>query len=151
MSTKKIITNITWLVGAVSTYRGRLSLGYCCKGQGVFMIIPTGKKAGLYNFYPFLVTEAFEENGECEFARICLVPSCPLNKATYESIATKYKLTVEEAKRLIDRAKLFIEGLFEIDPELKSRLCKADYALMYKEAPIRVRPLKRNNSRKTHK
>jgi hypothetical protein len=115
------------------------------------MIIPTGKGAGLYNLYPFIVTEVLEKDGECEFARICLIPSCPLNKATYESIATGYKLTVEEAKRLVDRAKLFIEGLFEVDPELKGRLCKDDYALVYEEAPIKVRPSKRNDSRKTRK
>jgi len=143
VSEREVVARVTWLVGVVSAGNIRLSLGYCCTGKGVFKIIPTGRRAGwLYNLFPFIVDELLKVKGECEFARSCLVLSCPLNKATYESIAQEYKelgaRSAEDAKMLVERAARLFEEIVRAHPEIKGKLCQG-YNLVFHRAPIRIR------------
>jgi len=143
MSGGKVIARITWLVGAVSVPGARLSLGYCCLGRGIFTVIPAGRKAGwLYNLYPLVVDEVRERDGGCEFANHCLVMSCPLNRATYDSIAQGYKElgveSSEDALRLVERVGELFEGLVRENPWVAEALCKG-YSITFRRAPIRIR------------
>jgi len=144
MGEGKVIAQVTWLVGAVSAPGGvRLSLGYCCLGKGVFMIIPTGRRAGwLYNLYPLVVDEVREKGGGCEFASHCFVMSCPLNRATYDSIAQGYKAlgveSPEDARRLVERVGELFEGLVRENPWVAESLCKG-YSIAFRHAPIRLK------------
>jgi hypothetical protein len=143
MDERGVIAQITWLVGAVSVPGGgRLSLGYCCMGRGVFLVIPTGRRAGwLYNLYPLVVDEVREKNGGCEFASYCFVLSCPLNRATYDSIArANASLGVkspEDARKLVEKVGELFEGLLRENPWIGDALCKG-YNIAFRYAPIRL-------------
>jgi hypothetical protein len=145
MSSEKdeVIAEIGWAIGVVSTGNARFSLGYCSKGGGVFKIIPSGRRAGwVYGLYPLVVTDVRKRKGECEFAKSCFVFSCPLNKATYDSIVEEYKhmgvKTAEEAKRLVELAKRLFEEFAKMYPKEKDLLHKG-YNVAFKHAPLRLR------------
>ena len=143
MGERGVIAQITWLVGAVSVPgRGRLSLGYCCMGRGIFMVIPAGRRAGwLYNLYPLVVDEVREKDGGCEFASYCFVLSCPLNRATYDSIARAYTSlgakSPEDARKLVEKVGELFEGLLRENPWIRDSLCKG-YNIAFRHAPVRV-------------
>jgi hypothetical protein len=133
VSGSDIICNIVWLHGAVSARRRRFSLGYCCEGRGIFKIVP------MASWYPVIVSDVRKVNGRCEFSRSCFLFSCPLNKATYESIANEYKLSVAEAEKLVGNVKRMWEALLSLDPDIVKRLqdmCTTGGLLAYKRAPI---------------
>jgi hypothetical protein len=143
MGEGRVIARITWLVGAVSVPGMRLSLGYCCMGKGVFKVIPAGRRAGLlYSLFPLFIDEVRERDGGCEFASHCLVMSCPLNRATYDSIAQGYKgLGVEgpeDARGLVERVGELFEELVGEYPWIAEELCKG-YSITFRRAPIRIR------------
>jgi hypothetical protein len=130
---RNIICNIVWLHGVVSARRRRFSLGYCCKGQGIFKIVPAA------SLHLVIVREVLEVNGECEFSRSCFLFSRPLNKATYESVTREYKLGVAEAQRLENGARRVWEALLEPDPGIVDRLRDTRATgglLVYRRAPI---------------
>jgi len=43
----------------------------------------------------------------------------------------EYRVTIEEVRRLVDRARLFLEKILELDPEIKNKLCRDGYNLVY--------------------
>jgi hypothetical protein len=91
------------------------------------------------SLYPVIVGGVLGVNGECEFSRSCLLFSCPLNKATYESIAGEYKLSIAEARRLENNVRRMWEALLELDPGIVDRLrgaCATGGLLVYRRAPI---------------
>jgi len=143
MDERGVIAQITWLVGAVSVPGGvRLSLGYCCMGRGIFRVIPTGRWAGLlYNLYPLFIVEAREVDSGCEFASYCFVLSCPLNRATYDSIARAYASlgakSPEDARKLVEKVGELFEGLLRENPWIRDSLCKG-YNIAFRHAPVRV-------------
>ena len=136
-----VIASITWIVKAVNIGNKLFSFAYCCKGRGVCCIIPAGKHGGLISLMPFVVDEVSKRNNECEFARSCLISSCPYNKASYETIVENYKWlglqTIEDAKIFVKKINEIFESLLKTDPELKNMLC--DYRIIiYRHAPIRL-------------
>jgi hypothetical protein len=86
-----------------------------------------------------IVHNVIEVNGGCEFSRTCLLFSCPLNKATYESIAEEYKLDTVEAQKLEGIVRRIWGALQELDPgivESLQRMCTTGGLLAFKGAPI---------------
>jgi hypothetical protein len=91
------------------------------------------------SWYPVLVSDVRKVNGRCEFSGSCFLFSCPLNKATYESIAKEYKLSVAEAEKLVGNVRRMWEALLSLDPDIVKSLqdmCTTGGLLAYKRAPI---------------
>jgi len=76
--------------------RERYGLVYCFKSRQPCCVLPLVGRGDVYSPSSF-------SSGECDYGRICVVTSCPFNKASHEMIMKYYGRSLEDVKSFLKR------------------------------------------------